>query len=34
MGLALLITAAVTAWLLTGGHVMLFGADPLALAGW
>jgi uncharacterized membrane protein len=28
---ALLISAALTAWLLLGGHAVLFGADPLAL---
>jgi uncharacterized membrane protein len=30
--LGLLIAAALTAWLLLGGHAALFGADPLAMA--
>lgn len=29
---ALLLTVLIAAWLLSGGHAMLFGADPLALA--
>jgi uncharacterized membrane protein len=29
---ALLLTALIAAWFLTGGHAPLFGADPLALA--
>jgi uncharacterized membrane protein len=29
---ALLLTALIAAWFLTGGHALLFGADPLALA--
>jgi uncharacterized membrane protein len=29
---ALLLTVLIAAWLLTGGHALLFGADPLALA--
>lgn len=29
---AILIAAAITAWLLLGGHAALFGADPLAMA--
>ncbi len=31
MMIALLIAAALTAWLLLGGHTALFGADPLAM---
>ena len=30
--IAILISAALTAWLLLGGHAALFGADPLAMA--
>lgn len=30
--LSLLVAAALTAWLLLGGHAFLFGADPLAMA--
>jgi uncharacterized membrane protein len=30
--IGLLTSAALTAWLLLGGHTLLFGADPLALA--
>lgn len=30
--ISILASAALTAWLLLGGHVVLFGADPLALA--
>jgi len=33
MGAGLVIAAALTAWLLMGGHAALFGADPLGLAG-
>lgn len=33
MILALAATAGLTAWLLLGGHLALFGADPLAMAG-
>jgi uncharacterized membrane protein len=29
--IGVLVSAALTAWLLLGGHVVLFGADPLAL---
>ena len=32
MLMALAVAAALTAWLLTGGHAALFGADPLSLA--
>jgi uncharacterized membrane protein len=30
--ISMLASAALTAWLLLGGHAVLFGADPLALA--
>jgi len=30
---AFVLTAIITLWLLAGGHVFLFGADPLLLAG-
>ena len=32
LALAILISAALTAWLLLGGHEVLFGADPLTMA--
>lgn len=32
LGMVILISAALTAWLLLGGHEVLFGADPLAMA--
>lgn len=32
MLIALFVSAALTAWLLLGGHAALFGADPLAMA--
>ena len=32
LALAILISAALTAWLLLGGHAVLFGADPLTMA--
>ena len=32
LALAILTSAALTAWLLLGGHTALFGADPLAMA--
>ena len=33
MLVAFIISAALTSWLLLGGHAVLFGADPLAMAG-
>ena len=32
LGMAILISAALTAWLLLGGHEVLFGVDPLTMA--
>lgn len=32
LAIAILISAALTAWLLLGGHAALFGADPLTMA--
>lgn len=32
LAIAVLASAAITAWLLLGGHAFLFGADPMALA--
>jgi uncharacterized membrane protein len=32
MALAFALTAAMTLWLLLGGHALLFGADPLSMA--
>ena len=32
LALAILVSAALTAWLLLGGHEVLFGADPLTMA--
>ncbi|MCR6670579.1 NnrU family protein [Devosia ginsengisoli] len=32
LGMAIFIAAALTAWLLLGGHEVLFGADPLTMA--
>ncbi|WIY52377.1 NnrU family protein [Devosia sp. YIM 151766] len=32
LAIALLASAAITAWLLLGGHLALFGADPLTMA--
>lgn len=32
MGVALVVSAALTVWLLWGGHAQVFGADPLAAA--
>lgn len=32
LAVAILASAAITAWLLLGGHALLFGADPLAMA--
>jgi len=31
MALAFALTAGLTLWLLFGGHVLLFGADPLIM---